>query len=198
MTYIKNTVVLLLLSFVLFGCAGTVKHMQVVPPGKVVDKPKNGNAVVVFMRPSTLGFAVQSSVFNVTGKKSELVGVVAAKKKVAYQVKPGKHVFMAIGESADFMYAELEKNKTYYALVTPRMGLWKARFSLKPVHANELNTDEFKEWVNSCEWVETNESSYAWANSNMESIKEKRAEYYQDWMEKAPADRPKLRASDGS
>ena len=61
--------------------------------------------MIVFLRPSTLGFAVQSSVFNATEDTPDLVGIVAAKAKVAYQLDPGDYLFMVIGESADFMTA---------------------------------------------------------------------------------------------
>jgi len=137
----------LLLALLLSGCAGTVKNMRTVPPDRIVTAPEEGKSMVVFMRPSGLGFAIQSSVFEIKGDNPSLVGIVAAKKKVSYQLEPGKHLFMVVGESADFMSAELEVNKAYYALVIPRMGMWKARFSLKPIHADELNSSQFKQWI---------------------------------------------------
>jgi hypothetical protein len=149
------------------------------------------------MRPDTLGYAIQSSVFEIKGEKPTLAGIVAAKKKVAYQLEPGKHLFMVVGESADFMSSELEANKTYYVLVTPRMGWWKARFSLKPVHANEINSSQFNEWLESCEWVEMTAASHNWASSNMTSIQSKHKEYIQKWMSKNSSDRPKLLSQDG-
>ena len=195
----RNSVYFLFLILVLFltGCAGTVKNMREVSPENIVNAPDQGKSLIVFMRPSTLGFAIQSSVFEVTENNIQLAGIVAAKKKVAYQIEPGKHFFMVVGESADFMYAELEENKTYYALVTPRMGLWKARFSLKPIHHDELNSSQFTDWVESCDWVEISSESENWANSNMSSIQSKQTEYYQDWMEKDASKRPKLLPQDG-
>jgi len=187
----------LLLTLLLTGCAGTVKNMREVSPEKIVDTPEKGKSLIVFMRPSGFGFAIQSSVFEVKHNNVLLAGIVAAKKKVAYQVDPGKHLFMVIGESADFMSAELEENKTYYALVTPRMGLWKARFSLKPVHSDELNSSQFTDWIENCEWVEISPQSEYWASSNMGSIQSKRTEYYQDWMQKDASERPKLLPQDG-
>jgi hypothetical protein len=200
MIYNKKLFVPLIFSllFVLLmsGCAGTVKHMQVVAVDKVVSSPEEGKAMIVFMRPSTLGFAIQSSVFEITNNPS-LVGIVAAKKKVSYQLEPGEHLFMVVGESADFMSAELEANKTYYALVTPRMGMWKARFSLKPIPLEELNTPQFKEWLQDCEWVEKSPSSDVWASENMSDIRSKQGEYYVKWMNKEESDRPKLLPKDG-
>ena len=194
-----NIAMYLLVSFSLLisGCAGTVKNMGVVPADRVAAAPAGGKAMVVFMRPSGLGFAIQSSVFEAKDGSSTLVGIVAAQAKVAYQVDPGKHLFMVVGESADFMGADLLPNKTYYALVTPRMGLWKARFSLKPVHQHELDTAEFKQSLDSCKWVEKTAASDSWALDNINSVQTKYAEYYAKWMAKPEADRPQLLPNDG-
>ncbi len=181
----------------LAGCAGSVKNMEPLMPSQVVTIPAKDKALVIFMRPSSFGNAIQSSVFDVQNNTPKLVGIVAAKKKVAYEVDAGEHLFMVVGENADFMSASLEANKTYYALVTPRMGIWKARFALKAVGQNELNTPEFNEWLNDCEWVGKNLESNNWAQSNAEDIHSKYTEYYQKWMSKDISDRPKLMAQDG-
>ena len=104
---------------------------------------------------------------------------------------------MVIGESADFMSAELEANKTYYALVTLRMGVWKARFSLKPIHSDALNSPQFNKWLAGCEWVEKTPDSENWANSNSSNIQSKYNKYYSKWMSKDLPERPKLLPQDG-
>ncbi len=190
-------ITLLLLVIFLSGCAGTVNNMRTVPPDRVAAVPEEGKSMVVFMRPSGIGFAIQSSVFEIKGDKPSLVGIVAAKKKVVYQLEPGTHLFMVVGESADFMSAELDSNKTYYALVTPRMGAWKARFSLMPIHADEFNSSQFNKWLEGCEWVEKTPDSEDWASANMASIQSKYKEYYTKWMSKKLSERPKLLPQDG-
>jgi hypothetical protein len=186
-----------LAAMMLSGCAGAVKSMRAVPPDQAATSPVQGKAMVVFMRPATLGFAIQSSVFEVKQDEPMLVGIVAAKKKVAYQVNPGKHLFMVVGESADFMSAELDADKTYYALVTPRMGMWKARFSLKPVSAAELQSPDFNKWYGACEWVEKIAAADTWATENMPSIRSKQDAYYTKWMNKDSTARPMLHPEDG-
>jgi hypothetical protein len=188
---------MLLLTLLLSSCAGTVKNMRTVSPGMAVAAPEEGKSMVVFLRPSTFGFAIQSSVFEIQEDKPSLVGIVAAKMKVGYQLEPGEHLFMVVGESADFMSAEIEANKTYYALVTPRMGAWKARFSLKPIHAADLGSSQFNEWIEACEWVEKTAGSDSWANENMVSIQKKHEKYYAAWMSKDLSERPKLQPQDG-
>ena len=108
----------LFLALLLSACSGPLKYMQHVPSDRVVTAPDEGKAMVVFMRPASLGFAIQSTVFLIKEDTPVLVGHVAAKKKVSYQIEPWKHLFMVVSEAADFMAAELEANKTYYALVT--------------------------------------------------------------------------------
>lgn len=181
----------------LSGCAGTVKSMQTFEGDQATIVPEPEKAMIVFMRPSTLGFAVQSSVFRVTDGTPDIVGIVAAKAKIAYQIDPGEHLFMVIGESADFMSAEVEAGKTYYALVTPRMGAWKARFSLKPVASPDQDRTQLDEWLGACDWVEKIPATDVWAAENMASIQDKQARYYRTWMEKNEADRPRLTLEDG-
>ena len=178
------------------GCATTDK-MLVVAPENAASAPEEGKAMMVFMRPSDFGGAIQSSVFEIVNDSPELIGIVSANAKVSHQVEPGSYLFMVIGESADFMSAELEADKTYYALVTPRMGVWKARFSLKPIHAAELDSEEFTGWFDECQWMKKIPAADGWAQENANSIYSKYKEYYADWMEKGAAERPKLLPQDG-
>lgn len=188
---------LMAVTIFLSGCAGSSKYMKETSGVAPSYKPEKTESLVIFMRPSGLGFAISSSVFDITEKEEVFVGIVPAKKKVAYKTNPGEHMFMVVGESADFMRANLEAGKTYYALVTPRMGVWKARFSLKPIHKQELNSDEFQNWFNSCDFVENTQDSYDWAKNNTVSIQSKKEEYLTKWNEKSDTDKPLLNSDDG-
>lgn len=194
---LKVTAFYWVLVILLSGCAGTVVNMREVPLGQAHYVPGQGEALIVFMRPSGFGFAIQSSVFELSENDPKLIGILAAKKKFAYRVAPGEHLFMVIGESADFMSANLEKEKTYYSLITPRMGLWKARFSLKPIHKNELNSEEFSKWLEGCNWVESIAKSEEWAQRHMPSIQSKKQEYMPKWLARPENERPRLFPEDG-
>jgi hypothetical protein len=176
------------------ACAGSVKNMRAVENVNTVPAPNE--AVIVFVRPSGMGYAVQSSVFEIADNRpAMLVGIVAAKKKLAYRTTPGPHTFMIIGESADFMGADLQPGKVYHALATVRMGVWKARFSLQPVHVADRG--QLGEWLADSTWVETSPESLQWAQENAQDIEQKRAEYWPKWLEKQPFDRPVLLPQDG-
>lgn len=177
------------------ACAGTSDYMKNIEPADANYAPKPDKALIVFMRPSSLGFAVQSSVFDVTDGDPQFIGIVSAKKKIAHQSPTGERRFMVIGESADFMGATLDPGKVYYALVTPRMGFWKARFSLRPLHAVDVNSTDFPEWFNDTTWVENLPGAKTWAVQNMGSIREKMMDDLPEWM--AKPDKPILGASDG-
>ncbi len=176
------------------GCAGPVKNMEAVEPPPPLPA---GMARIVFMRPSSTGYAIQSSVFELVEGAEQLVGIVPAKAKIAFDVAPGEHQFMVVGEAADFMSAHVVAGRTYYALVTPRMGVWKARFGLRPVHQREVEDGHADKWLGSCSWVATNEASARWAIDNANSIEAKRAKYWPVWIGKPEAERPHLGAGDG-
>ena len=60
------------LVLLLTGCAGTVKNMREVPEDSASLAPQKDKAMVVFMRPSGMGFAIQSSVFDLTAGQPQL------------------------------------------------------------------------------------------------------------------------------
>jgi len=154
--------------------------------------PTADKAQIVFLRPSMFGGAIQSSVFDVTGDDVEFIGILSAGKKIAYTVEPGKHMFMVVSEAADFMEAELRGGKTYFAMVTARMGAWKARFSMYPVRNGgpgeyQYGSDRFQGWLESTELSENTPASRAWAEENDSSIRGKQLDYETVWKQKSPA-----------
>ncbi|HET9598467.1 MAG TPA: hypothetical protein VFP65_22960 [Anaeromyxobacteraceae bacterium] len=194
----KRLVPAALVALSLGACASKSAHMRpVAGDAGVALKAGKDEAIVVFMRPSIYGGAIQSSVFDATTPESKFIGIVSAHTKVAYRTTPGEHVFMVVSEAADFMSAQLEPGKTYYARVSARVGMWKARFSLAPVSKVDLGMPEFASDDGSCDLVENGPTAVEWANENAASIQTKRVEYFQKWMSKPEAERPVLRAGDG-
>ena len=153
--------------------------------------------MVVFMRPSSYAYDIQSSLFEVNDNQPGLLGIVAAKTKVAYQAKPGQHLFMVVGETADFMNANVLPNKTYYVIVEPRMGAWKARFSMIPEERGKLDASEFDKSLAVCRWVEKTPASDIWAAKNMRSVVSKQTADYPRWSAKPENEKPNLRPEDG-
>lgn len=190
---------LVFLLVLLNGCAPPVKHMQVSPVAKLaVTQPAQGKALVVFLRASDQYRGMQSSVFRVgSDGVLSLVGILAVRTKVAYQLEPGTHLFMAIGEGAEFMTANLQPGMTYYVLIDSRPGKWKARFALEPVRAAMLDTSEFRSSLADCIWVEKTADSELWAQSNRNSIEGKRAKSYPKWQAESAGKKATLMPGDG-
>ena len=183
---------------VLFGgCAGKVSHMKAVQKSEVSLEASKDEALIVFMRPSRFGFVVQSSIYEIVDGKPQIVGILAANNRLAHRVKPGKHLFMAVGESADFMEAEVKAGKTYYASIVPRIGFWELRYSFNPLHKHEYEADplELDEWLNACEWVIKTPETEKWFAENAADIEAKYRKYYRVWKDKK--ERAVMKAEDG-
>ena len=160
------------------ACATMSSHMTV-QEGNPELKPEAGKALLVFMRPSSYGGAVQATIYDDT----TYIGTISANTKIAYQADPGPHMFMVIGESADFMQADLKAGKTYYARVSARMGFWKARFSFNPENGG-TPPEELNRWLTETKLTTSNETGKKWAEENKSSIMQKHAEYLPVWKNK--------------
>jgi hypothetical protein len=195
--YTRRTLGLALGSSVLLalaGCGSTV----MVKSDKAI-KVSQGEAQMVFMRASMLGGAITAAVYDVTGPEAKFIGLIDHSSKLAYPVSPGEHTFMVVSEAADFMKATVSAGKTYYALVTPRPGAWRARFSFKPLRQADFSGPDFAKWDSGTQLVENSPKSEAWAAKNANSIDAKRASYWAEWSAKAADQRDSqtLREEDG-
>lgn len=191
--------------FVLLLLGGCQSALMVAPTTEVEPKATADKALVVFMRPSSFGGAVQSSVYDTRAEGNDVfAGVVSSKSKVAYLAEPGEHLFMVVSENADFLAANLEAGKHYYVLVAPRMGVWKARFSLLPIRndasAKEgLQSKQFSNWDESTEWMVIGPKANSWYQDNIDSIRARKLDYLPKWQSKSAADKAErtLRSVDG-
>jgi hypothetical protein len=181
MRLIRWSVALLLLA----GLAGCQSSLMT-KAGGAEPRPEPGKALVVFMRPSSFGGAIQSSVYDTGDKQDRFIGIVSAKTKIAYQADPGDHLFMVVAENSDFMVAHLDAGKTYYALVSPRMGVWKARFSLLPIHNRadakySMQSSDFREWMAKTDWVMVTPAAEQWYREHEADIRAKKFDYMRRW-----------------
>lgn len=188
------------LVLLLTGCQSSLMTKS----GKEATTVAPGGATVVFLRPSSFGGAIQSSVYDVTGGQTTFGGIVSTKTSVQMQVPAGEHLFMVIAENADFMNAKLDAGKTYYVLVMPRIGVWKARFSLIPIHNDasakyNLQSKDFADWKQSSEPVVKTPGADAWYQQNKADIEAKRLDYMKKWDRMDPEHKAELtlHAQDG-
>ena len=106
-------------------------------------------------------------------------------------------MFMAVGETADFMNADVQAGRTYYVNVTPGLGNWKARFALDPIHRAQLDSAAFKSDFSDTRWVMKTAATDEWFAANRSSIQSKRSASYSEWMKTPENQRAALRAEDG-
>ncbi|QSX35288.1 hypothetical protein JYB87_08895 [Shewanella avicenniae] len=194
-------IVIVCLTLLFAGCAS---NPMTVSKQVEVNRPSADHAQVVFMRDSFVGAAISASIFDISSGEPVFIGILDNGTKLAHSVTPGKHVFMVVSEAADFMEAELIPGKTYYSIVTPRMGMWKARFSMWPIKANpnarySLSSADFNDWNTGTKLASLSPKAEAWFEANLASIKAKQIEYWAVWQEKSAADLAQrtLTAEDG-
>lgn len=183
-------VVLLSIFIFLTGCASNPMEIS---SKQTLPKLSSDEAQVVFMRSSSVGSAINASLYEVTGGDIKFIGIIANGVKVVHKTTPGKHVFMVVSEAADFMEADLSSGKNYFGITTPRMGAWKARFSLWPIKSSpeadySTATPKFKKWVKKTKLVENSEKSLSWYERNKESVKKKYEKYWAVWKTKPASD----------
>ena len=125
--YFKYGIVLVFISVILSSCAGTSSYMK--PATPIEGSPPPDKAVVYFMRPSGMGFAINFQIWD----SDYFVGLSQAKSYFAYQCDPGNHLFMGFSENKVALEADLEGGKSYYVGTNVRMGMFKARMEFTPV-----------------------------------------------------------------
>lgn len=200
----------LFISFlILSGCTAHLKlpdnYMANAQPLTNIKPPEQGMSQIVFARNQTLGWAVASALFEIIDEKPVFIGILANERKIIYPVKPGKHTFMVTSEAADFLVVEnMEVDKTYYSLVTSRMGTWTARFTPQPVKADgttKYNTEsrDFNVWFGDSLLATNSEMSEHWYLESKERVDALYQEWWPQWTMKPAEDKARatLKATDG-
>lgn len=179
---------------VLTGCSATGKYTQ--PAVQTNHVVKSDKAAIVFFRASSYGGAITSPLVEVDQDgNSTLVGILGPKEKMVKYVEPGEHTFMIVGENADFMKANVEAGKVYYGIIRPRMGIWKARFSLTPFKVkpedDDFNLDgkNLVKWLKECKYTEPNDQAFAWHKTKNIELLELYKEYMPVWQRKSASQR---------
>lgn len=157
-------------------------------------------ATLIVMRPSTMAYAIAASVFDITDGALEPIAVLGPKEMVAYRCPPGQRRFMVQSESSDFMEGELKAGRVYYAAVTPRMGAWKARFSIHPFKQQpaekefDVNGQYLRDWLRACSLVQKDAARVdTWAAQNRDSIVDRQEAYWGKWQAKPEAEKQPYR-----
>ena len=200
-----TVVSLCVIELMLIGCRGV--------PGRsearvtAAADPLPGKAVVVFFRPPSGVtfvdyarapiFRTQSAEFVLNTSENsagpEIVGILSSNTKIAYQVDPGKHLFMVQGEGAEFIAADVLPGKVYYVLISASPSKrGPPRYSVKAVDTRQQTPKDFKELLEKAIWVVKTPESLSYTTANINAIKTKQAEGYRLWKQTAETGRAYL------
>jgi hypothetical protein len=192
---VRRQLAILLSSTILLAlptaCARRTALMNDEARGAALAAAPADKAVIVFLRPAYTGYAISAAVYE----DDRFLGIVMRQARLVHETTPGTHRYMVVSEAADFLDADLEAGKTYFVNVRPRMGAWRARFSLYPITPTSPNWSELSEWLDKSYVVTPNAAGEQWARDNQGSVTAKRDKYLRAWLAKAT--RPTLRPTDG-
>jgi hypothetical protein len=144
----------LILFVFITGCAGRSQYMVKATP---TEAPHPEKALVYFMRPSGMGFAINFQIWD----SDHFVGLSQAKSYFAYECNPGKHLFLGFAENKVALEADLEAGKLYYVGTNVRMGAWKARMDFTPVTRGSELWDKMEQYKRSLNFISSKEEERA-------------------------------------
>jgi hypothetical protein len=171
--------------------------MRVAPPDFAQTVPEDGKAHVVFLRSTSFGGAVQAPVIEAEDGQLIFVAVVSANTKVLHETTPGEHTYVVGGEDSNLLKADFEAGKVYYVKVEPHFGLWKARFTLDPVTAQQAVSPEFKKDFDRCKWYENGPDTQKWFQDNIQSLRSKYEQSLKEYNAAAVESRPVIKPGYG-
>jgi hypothetical protein len=100
---------------------------------QTIDPAPADKAVIYFVRPSSLGFAINFSYLD----SAQLIGKFNGPAYIRYTCDPGRHLFWARSENRDFVEADVEAGKIYFIEAIVNMGAVKAAVNLDPIDPND-------------------------------------------------------------
>jgi len=151
-----------------------------------IEAPPDGKAVVLVFRPPRRGKTGWVHLYC----DGEIAGAFGYSSYLRHVVDPGTHRYMVVGEAADFLDVEAKAGHVYFAEVYPRVGAWRARFSLVPYEPSHPRLASLKKWLDRSKEIIPGEKEQTWHARNASSVERKRAAYLPKWEARTP--RPTL------
>lgn len=178
---------LLILS--LSSCAGSSNYMK---PSTSQVVPTRDKALMRFMRPSGMGFAVNFNVMD----GAKVIGNSVAKSQFDYLADPGHHLFISISENKVFLEADLAPGKVYYVITRIYPGWWRARVAFEAVTRGSEYWDAVLQYEKELQRLEPDEANIrVWQDAHREEIQALLSSYEAEF--KTKYNWPKLSPDDG-
>jgi hypothetical protein len=134
-----------LASLLLAGCSFHVDSPAMRPAEGVQSlKAGDGQALVVFVRPSAYAFAIGGNILDENGK---FLGDSLAQSYFAVPMAPGHHLFTVWAENTDAISADLAAGRVYYVEVAPTMGAFSAQIHLRAIKPGQPSWPQLSGWM---------------------------------------------------
>lgn len=175
---------------VFMGLTGCATNLMQPSPTGVVKAPASDKATVVFMRKSIVAGAIGADLFEVENGQLKFIGQLPTGNKIAWETTPGRKVYMAYGNAADFMIADVRAGRTYYSIVRPNWGT--GGFAPTPIRRNNtgeysVNSPQFKDWSNTTLLeVKSQQEAQKWFEENKAKFQQIYADYWNRFETKGP------------
>lgn len=158
-------------------------------PDQRINPSPEAEAQIVFMRSSFTAGALGVELFEIENGELRFIGQLPNGSKVAHRTKPGRKVYMAYGNAADFMIADVLAGKTYYSIVRPNWGT--GGFAPTPVRTDgtsEYNTTRkaFKEWLADTDLLVSKPDAKEFFEENKAKYQSIYNDYWQRFQRKSP------------
>lgn len=154
--------------------------------------PTQDKALVRFMRPSGMGYAVNFNLLDGT----KVIGNSVAKSQFDYLADPGHHLFVSIAENKVFLEADLAPEKVYYIITRIYPGWWRARVAFEAVTRGSEYWDAVLQYEKELQRLEPDEANLrVWQDAHREEIQALLSAYESEF--KAKYNWPKLSPNDG-
>lgn len=154
----------------------TARHATVETTARV-ERPEPGMSLIYFVRAG----APNRFPGPVVMDGDTYIGTAPTWGHLAYVTKPGRHMFAVFSEAADFLQADLEPGKTYYANVRQRAGVWERRYSFV-AHNDPSAIDAARGLVTATPQVRSTDAGREWFEENRGLFEQLRSEYLPVWQ----------------
>jgi hypothetical protein len=129
--YLRNTSILAVAATALFTASAALADVMDKHEGTPTPTAGPGEAIVFFMRPASLGMAINFYAFV----DETLIGVTKGNTYTFGSVPAGEHIVWSTSGNVTALKVTLEAGQVYYFEQKVKMGGLKARVSLVPMEA---------------------------------------------------------------
>jgi hypothetical protein len=179
----------------LTGCQGSSEYMQVVREPKPITAPSD-KAVVVFLRPAGLGFAIN---FAILDQRGNWLGDSVAQTHFSVALPPGEYLFVAWAENTAALKATLTPGRVYAVEVIPTMGFGSARVIMEALTPRHEHWPLLGGWLQQTATLEPLPTGVAHMQQRHDDAVKRVASAQENWAGYSDEDKAlrTLRAEDG-